>query len=398
MKRNSFSVLALIAILICTLGLSGCFSSSSNTPDTGGLTGHIYLYKHKDNQINSLNKSLYDGSEQIYIGIPKGITIDPNDPNNPFEPLNDRKAIVSVSGPSNKSVKLSDDGSFLITGLRAGKYKISISHPQFNTFTSSETYVVSPGIITDIDQINSISTNLGGFKYLVSVGNSEYLDYGQRLYNAFQNNNRLAHQVVYNSTFSENSIKNAIIQIGSSSTELDTLIFTFTGNGTVIKEGNEFFTCFIPYDGISSPVKFSHIVNWIREYVNCKDVILILDVAFEGKIDLSILNRSLNKQIQTRGVNINPTQTLTILNTSAKNSIYPGLFTKHMVLAFENNFSIADSIFKDKDGIITLEELFYYVGSMVYNATSEKQEPEILSNAAESEKDRLLATPIYSQK
>ena len=330
MKKDTYSIVRFILIIILALCLSGCSSSSgSSSISTGAIKGHVYI--HKDTNIRSLNAQL----NQLYIGTPRGVDITQNYLDN-FVFLTDGKATVTVSGPVTKSSKVANDGSFYIKGLKPGSYIITVSHPQFMAIKSSNSFIVRSGETTDIDSL----VVLGSFKYLITVNDEDKRQFVERIYNNLSDKNYLAREVSYLPLASSSVIKNGISSLGMSSTPVDTFIFTFSGKAIYLNE--EIHLCF---NNSQDSISLNDIVNYVRDETFCRDLVMILDLELAGTTSLPDI------KISTKNIAV------TVISSVSNYHYINDSFTSNVVNCL-NNPQFADI---NGDSIITLDELYIFL-------------------------------------
>lgn len=271
--RNSIAAVVLFLVLIC---LSGCIEMGSMS-ETGSLTGYVVL-----TEPGTANGKLAIGDGLVDGG-----------------PIAD--ALITVSGCS-ISARTDVTGQFLISGLRPGKYSLTISHSRaWNTLTLDEVQV-SAASITSVG-----TTKLGRGHYLF-IGVSDYAlnyldlrspeDDVDSLKSCLVGPSAASVRVLKSSAATKGGIRQAIRDLGKAVRPADHFVFFFSGHGGVGFSGPLLGLEFIiPHDGNpgvgASMITDRELTAWLREYIATDNVTVVLDSCNSGAFANGYMSKSL---------------------------------------------------------------------------------------------------------
>ncbi|HNU94592.1 MAG TPA: caspase family protein [Bacillota bacterium] len=381
----------LIAVLVLSILGAGCGS----VPTTGGIQGYVV----KNAYATSLTGA---GSEEkigVLAAVPKS---------SEYVVLADaRVQATGLDYPYQiAETRSASDGRFVITGLRPGRYQVTVTHENFLFLDIYQTQcTVQAGKLTWIGE-----AQLGSL-HILSIGISRYSNPEHDLNYAADDaaliaqvlggqSNRLAKQTktLCDSSATRTGILNAIISMGAEMSEGDTFIMFFSGHGLQTST-NEYI---VPhdYDGtLRSLIADMELNDAVDRCIPASNKIFIFDSCHSAGMYKSLtqslspgFRRSTGFEIMARNI-VGPGKIVIAAcnknEASWESSEYGhGLFTQYFVWGMTGPWYYADS---NRDSFIDTDEAFWYAGEHVKEITKDwvypraPQNPQIYRGPINSE-------------
>jgi hypothetical protein len=304
-----------------------------------------------------------------------------------------------------KGTRSAYDGRFVITGLRPGRYQVTVTHESSTLVDIYQTQcTVQAGRVTSIG-----GAPLGSL-YILSIGINQYgnseLDLRYARPDAEliadvlgEQGNRLAKQtrVLCDSRATRTGILEAIASMGTEMFEGDTFVMFFSGHG-VQSYPNEYI---VPhdYDGtLSSLIADWELNDVVNTYIPASSKIFVFDSCYSGGMYKSLtqslspgFRRSTGFEIMARNI-AGPDKIVIAAcdkdEASWESSEYGhGLFTRYFAWGMMNPFN-AD---RNHDSNIDTDEAFWYAEHYV------KAETENPANPYAPQHPQIYRGPINSE-
>lgn len=254
----------------------------------------------------------------------------------------------------------------------------------------------------DIKNLTLISHSKKGKKYLISIGINNYSKIGQNLKyavndavkieNIFKKSGYIT-RLLTNKQATKAKIQENIVDYLSKNTKIeDTVILYYSGHGFVKKDSNGKEMGFLcPSDSdiskiYASCISMTQIKDWFR-LIPAKQIVFIIDSCVAGLAGKQVLTKDLIRE-QMPLQSLVPNNPIRFDKLDSKDraifsackgdeqalepiSLQHGLFTYFLLDGLRGKADL------DRDGKISLEELYFFVSPKVTSASRQLQTPQI---------------------